>query len=239
MSEKREVSSLPISQAQIEHLINEYSTEHHVSPKEMVSIMSEFIMGFEFLRNFKKAVSVYGSARLGFNSDIYQQASLLTGYLAADGFVTITGGGSGIMEAANKGAFEAGGKSIGLNIGLKHEQKINKYVTESREFRHFYIRKTMLSFASKIYIFFPGGFGTLDELFEMITLIQTEKIPRIPIILVNKSFWQPLVDWIEQSLFKQNKAIDEADTQIYYVVDNADEAYQLINELIANKKVIF
>ncbi len=222
---------LPVSQAQIEHLLKEYSKEHNVSSERIFEIMSEFVRGFEFLRQFKKAVSFYGSARFGFYSNVYQQAYLLGHHLAKDGFTVITGGGSGIMEAANKGAYEAGGISIGINIKLKKKQKINRYVTESREFEHFFVRKTMLSFASKVYIFFPGGFGTVDELFEMIMLVQTEKIPKIPIILVDKNFWGPLLAWIKEYLFEKNKAIDENDLKIYHLVDSADEAYELIKTL--------
>ncbi len=233
----KQKNTTPISRAQIEHLLKEYSQEHHVSSEEIFSIMSEFIKGFEFLRQYKKAVSFYGSARLGFNSDVYKQANLLAYYLGKNGFTIITGGGPGIMEAANKGAHEAGAKSVGINIKLKQKQRINKYVTESRDFQHFYVRKTMLAFASKIYVFFPGGFGTLDELFEMIMLVQTEKIPRIPIILVDKNYWSPLLTWIEECLFKKNKAISKKDLQIYYLVDDADQAYQLIQKLITTKKL--
>ncbi len=232
-------SEIVISKAQIGDLLKEYSKEHNVSPEEVSSIVAEFVKGFEFLSHYKKAVSIYGSAKLSFDSDIYKQACLLSGYLAKDGFATITGGGPGIMEAANKGAYEAGGKSVGINIKLKHKQKANKYVIESREFQHFYIRKTMLSFASKIYIFFPGGFGTLDELFEMTMLVQTEKLPRIPIILVDKNYWSPLVKWIQDCLFEKNHAIDKKDLEIFYLVDNADEAYELIKKLIKENKVPF
>ena len=222
---------LPISRRKIEHLVRQYSKEHHVSADEIYSIMSEFVTGFEFLRQYKKAVSIYGSARKGFDSDIYQQAYLLAGYLAKEGFTVITGGGPGIMEAANKGAYDAKGVSVGLNIKLKHEQRINKYAPESREFAHFFVRRTMLSFASEIYIFFPGGFGTLDELFEMLTLIQTETIPRVPIILIDKEYWTPLLSWIKESLLEKNKAISKEDLTIFHLVDSADEAYELIKKL--------
>lgn len=234
-----ENKNLPVSNAQIEEVLKKYSKEHHVSADEMVAITSEFVKGFEFLRNFKKAVSIYGSARLGFESDIYKQATLLASMLSKDGFTVITGGGPGIMEAANKGAFEAKGESVGLNIILKHEQEVNQYVNHAQEFKHFYIRKVMLAFASKAYIFFPGGFGTLDEMFEMTMLVQTQKIPPVPIILVDKDFWNPLLDWIKTCLFDKNKAIDEQDMQIYHVVDNADEAYQLIQKLTEEGKIKF
>ncbi|OGZ66589.1 MAG: Rossman fold protein, TIGR00730 family [Candidatus Staskawiczbacteria bacterium RIFCSPHIGHO2_02_FULL_34_10] len=230
---------LPISRAQIEYLLKEYSKENHVSVDEIYAIMLEFISGFEFLRQYKKAVSIYGSARSGFSDDVYKQAHLLAGRLAKDDFTIITGGGPGIMEAANRGAKEAGGQSVGINIKLKHEQKVNPYVDQSREFEHFFVRKIMLSFASQIYVFFPGGFGTLDELFEMVMLVQTEKVPRIPIILVGKKYWNPLVVWIEEVLYKKDSAIDKEDLEIYHLVDSADEAYQLIEKLIKEGKVPF
>ncbi len=239
MELKKEKNKLPVSRAQIEYLLREYSEQHHVSADEIYSIMSEFVRGFEFLRQYKKAVSFYGSARLGFNHDVYEQARHLAFHLAKDGFTIITGGGPGIMEAANKGAREAGGESVGINIRLKHEQKVNKYVGESREFEHFYIRKVMLSFASKVYVFFPGGFGTLDELFEMIELVQTEKIPRIPIILVGKQHWTPLLAWIEKTLFEKDKAIEKEDLQIYHLVDNSHEAHELIQKFLQEGKIVF
>ena len=185
-----------VSRAQIERLLKGSSQEHHISANEIYSIISEFIIGFQFLHQYKRAVSFYGSARLGFESDIYKQASLLASRLSKDGFAIITGGGPGIMEAANKGAYDVGGEPVGINIKLHPEQKINKYVEKSREFEHFFVRKTMLSLASSVYIFFPGGFGTLDEFFEIITLIQTHKMERIPVVLYGSEFWQPLAGYI-------------------------------------------
>jgi uncharacterized protein (TIGR00730 family) len=237
LKNKKETKKLAVSHEQMQHLLQEYSREHNVSSEKMYSIMSEFVHGFEFLRQYKKAISIYGSARMGFDSDIYKQAYLLAYQLSKDGFAVITGGGPGIMEAANKGAYEAGGKSVGINIKLKREQKINKYVVESKEFKHFFVRKIMLSFASQVYIFFPGGFGTLDEFFEMLELVHSEKIPRIPIILVNKSYWEPLLHWFDENLYQKYQAIDKEDLQNYYLVDNADQAHQLINKLIEEKKV--
>lgn len=234
----RDKSALSVSQAQIERLLVEHSHEHETAPWRIFKIMSEFVSGFEFLRQYKKAVSIFGSARCGFQSSIYLEACRLSYRLAKDGFAIITGGGPGIMEAANKGACDAGGKSVGINIKLKYEQRANKYVMESEAFKYFFVRKTMLSFASKIYIFFPGGYGTLDELFEMLTLVQTEKIPRIPIILVDKRYWMPLLLWIEEYLYKKSQAVDKKDLQIYYLADNADGAYRLIKKLIKEKKVL-
>ena len=135
------------------------------------------------------------------------------------------------MEAANRGAHNAGGKSVGINIQLPVEQKTNPYVKESIAVHYFFIRKLMLSFASEVYIFFPGGFGTLDEFFELITLIQTKKSKPIPIILINREYWSPLLGWIENQVYKKNNAIDREDMNIYHLVNTADEAFQLIQNL--------
>jgi uncharacterized protein (TIGR00730 family) len=230
----KQKNTLPISRAQIEDLLKEYSREHHVSADKIYSIISDFIMGFEFLSELhqsKKAVSIFGTARCNHESTDYNQATKLANLLAKDGFAIVTGGGPGVMEAANKGALEAGGRSVGLNIILKSNQKVNPYVTESKSFAHFYVRKTMLEFASQIYIFFPGGFGTLDEFFEMVMLIQTQKIPALPIILVGRSYWEPLLSWIEKSVYASHY-VEQKDLQIYHLVDNADQAHQLIKKLI-------
>lgn len=205
-------------------------------PNWMIAkISAEFVKGFEFLKNYKKAVSIMGSARLNLQNNVYQEATALSFKLAKAGFAVFTGGGPGIMEAANKGAFEAKGKSLGINIRLPFEQRTNPYVKEYEDFSYFFTRKVMLEFASQIYVFFPGGFGTLDELFEMVTLTQTHKIKAVPIVLVNKEFWQPLLNWIETTVYEKNKAIDKADMEIYHLVDNADEAYALIKELSKSK----
>lgn len=198
-------------------------------------IISEFVSGFELLRNYKKAASFFGSARCNLKAKDYQEASLLASLLAKDGYAVITGGASGIMEAANRGAFKTGGDSVGMNISLPHEQATNKYVTESENFHHFFVRKVMLSFASQVYIFFPGGFGTLDEFFEMITLVQTKKINPIPIILVGRDYWESLHSFIEQTLYHKNKTISKSDMDLYHIVDSAAEAHKLITRLVKIK----
>ena len=196
-------------------------------------IMAEFVEGFEMIRKFNKAATFYGSARCGLDDKRYQEASELAAKLSNDGFDVVTGGGPGIMEAANRGAFQSGvGKSIGLNIELPMEQKINPSVHESKAFHYFFTRKVMLAFASDVYIYFPGGFGTLDEFFEMLTLVQTKKINRIPIILYGKDFWEPLVDWFKNSLAEKFKTIDASDTELFVVVDSVDEAYEIISEKV-------
>lgn len=197
--------------------------------KHLAQMISELVAGFGFLKNRNDAVAIFGTARCGFQDQVYQEARKLAYELAKRGCTIVTGGGSGVMEAANKGAFEAGGKSIGLNIKLPLEQQVNRYVTDSSEFNYFFIRKVMLAASGRMYVFFPGGFGTLDELFEILTLIQTKKIKPIPIILVGKQYWQPLLKWFIEALYQGGRAISKQDLSLYQLVDNADEAIQLIS----------
>ena len=199
-------------------------------------IMSEFVSGFELLRRYKKAVTFFGSARDGLKKSEYKAAEDLASKLAKDGYAIITGGAAGIMESANKGAYKVGGDSVGINIELPEEQGLNKYVKDSEDFHHFFTRKVMLAFASQVYIFFPGGFGTLDEFFEMITLIQTKKIKPIPIILVGRDYWEPLEDFLKKTVYEDHKAISKEDFELYHIVDNADEAYKLIKSIVKVKK---
>lgn len=193
-------------------------------------ILAEFVSGFELLQRYSKAASIFGSSRAGTGDPIYEDAKELGGELAKNGFTIITGGGGGVMAGANQGAYESGGRSVGMNIRLSgnEEQTHNAYTQESEEFHYFFTRKVMLSFASDVYIFFPGGFGTLDEFFELITLIQTRKIQPIPIILVDRQHWRPLLEWINETLQKEHGMVDVEDVGIYHVVDSVDEAVQYI-----------
>jgi uncharacterized protein (TIGR00730 family) len=195
-------------------------------------VMAEFIEGFEFLADFKKSVTIFGSTR---DSEAthkwYEEAKKLGGLLAQEGFAVVTGGGPGIMQAGNQGAAEAGGLSVGINIQLPREQRINPYVNHSKGFHYFFTRKLMLTYAAQCYVYFPGGFGTLDEFFEIITLIQTKKIAaQIPVILVGKDFWTPLHDWMKTHMNDQNGAVDPEDLSIYTIVDNAEEAMEIVRK---------
>jgi uncharacterized protein (TIGR00730 family) len=197
-------------------------------PWRVFRIMSEFVAGFEFLRQYDKAVSIFGTARCNAGDEVYKEAEKLGYLLAQDGFAVITGGGPGVMEAANKGASDAKGISVGINIKLPFEQHVNHYVKESESFKYFFTRKVMLSAASQVYIYFPGGYGTLDELFELLTLIQTQKISPIPVILIQKSFWEPLIGWLREEVFRKSGAINEGDLDLFFVVDTAEEAHGFI-----------
>ncbi len=216
----------------VEHeLLQQGDEDVSVTSWRIFRIMAEFVAGFELLRRYHLAATIFGSARALPDDRWYQEAQKLGFLLAKDGFAIITGGGGGIMGAANKGAYEAGGDSVGLNIKLPHEQRLNGYVTDSETFHFFFPRKVMLSFASEVYVYFPGGFGTLDEFFEIITLIQTGKIARIPVILVGREYWEPLAMWIRSALYERARAIGEQDCSLYTIVDSAEEAHALVRTL--------
>ena len=190
--------------------------------------MSEFVQGFELLREHGLAATFWGSARLKPSDPYYKAAEDLAARLAKKGFSIISGGGPGIMEASNVGAFKVGGRSVGLNIKLPFEQKLNPYTTESLNFDFFFSRKVMLTFASEVYVYFPGGFGTLDEFFEIITLIQTKKIEPIPVILYGKEFWDPLLRFFEHDMLKKFQMINGEDLEIFHVVDSVDDAFRYV-----------
>lgn len=191
-------------------------------------IMAEFVEGFDILRKYGLAVTFFGSARTAPDSHTYTQVYELSQKLSKHGFAIISGGSLGVMQAANKGAFEAGGSSVGLNIQLPNEQHYNPYLTDQYTFDHFFVRKVMLAYASEVYVYFPGGFGTLDEFFELLTLIQTGKIRKVPIVLVGKDYWEPLLEFIAKTVYADRQAIDKKDMELYQVVDTVDEAYEYI-----------
>lgn len=199
-----------------------------VEPWRVFKIMSEFVEGFELLSKYALAATIFGSTRTDAKDPYYSAAYELASRLAKKSFAIITGGSGGIMEAANKGAHDAGGASVGLNIILPHEQGTNGYLTDSGTFHHFFVRKTMLAFASEVYIFFPGGFGTLDEFFEIVTLVQTKKIQKIPILVYGKAYWEPLITLMRDGLLKKYSYIDGEDLNLFTLVDSVDEAYDFV-----------
>ncbi len=198
----------------------------------MCIIDAEFRRGFELMSRYPKSVSIFGSARLDTATEPAQRVEQLAKKIANMGYAVVTGGGYGIMGAANKGAHEAEqGHSLGINIQLPHEQKLNNFVDESLDFHHFYSRKVTLAYSAEAYIYCAGGFGTLDEFFEILTLKQTKKIPQVPIILYGRSFWEPLEQYFKDVLLREGlKTINHDDLQLYTITDNDDEVLQIIND---------
>ncbi|OGH60464.1 MAG: hypothetical protein A2848_03265 [Candidatus Magasanikbacteria bacterium RIFCSPHIGHO2_01_FULL_50_8] len=197
---------------------------------QVFRIMAEFVEGYQFLSKFDRQITVMGSARTFPNSPYYQDAVRMGALLAKEKFNVITGGGPGIMEAANKGAFEAGGMSIGINIQLPHEQRINAYVRESRACYYFLTRKVLLTTPSQAFVFFPGGFGSLDELFEVLDNIRSGHLTRVPLVLVGKSYWDPLLYFLRSNVFARVHAVTEEDLSSIHVVDSADEAIEIVKK---------
>jgi uncharacterized protein (TIGR00730 family) len=194
-------------------------------------IVSEFVEGFEKLSKIGPCVSIFGSARTRPGDEQYKLAEQIAYLLTKKGFGVITGGGPGIMEAGNKGAHFSGGKSVGLNINLPFEQKANEFIDPDKliDFDHFFVRKVMFMKYAQGYIVLPGGFGTLDELFEAITLIQTAKLVHFPIVLVQSSFWEGLINWIKERILSEKK-INPEDLDIFKVVDTPEEAVKVIED---------
>ena len=194
-------------------------------------ILSEFVDGFETMPNVYPAVSIFGSARALPKSPAYKMAEKIASGLVKNGFNVISGGGPGIMEAANKGAAEAGGKSVGLNIKLPFEQKPNQYANVKLDFKYFFIRKVMFVKYAVAYVIMPGGFGTLDELFEAMTLIQTKRIRSFPVVLMDSGYWKGLIDWIQGTMTRM-KTISKCDTNIFDLVDDPEEAVEIIKRRV-------
>lgn len=194
-------------------------------------IMGEFVNGYEKLSLIGPCVSIFGSARTKPEQPYYQLAERIAKKITEHGYGVITGGGPGIMEAGNKGAHLAGGTSVGLNIDLPFEQHDNPYIDSDKSinFDYFFVRKVMFVKYSQGFVVMPGGFGTLDELFEAMTLIQTHKIERFPIILVGTSFWTGLIDWVKQTLLEENGNISPEDVDLWHIVDTEDEVLEILN----------
>ena len=199
---------------------------------QIFKIMAEFVDGFEKMSRIGPCVTIFGSARTKPDNQYFKLAEEIAFKLTREGYGVITGGGPGIMEAANKGAKAGGGKSVGLNIDLPFEQTSNPFIDNDKNinFDYFFVRKTMFLKYSQGFIAMPGGFGTLDELFEAITLIQTNKVAQFPIIWVGKKYWEGLMNWVKETMLLQEHNISEKDLHLFRIVDTADEAVAIINE---------
>jgi uncharacterized protein (TIGR00730 family) len=199
---------------------------------QIFKIMAEFVEGFEKLGKIGPCVSIFGSARSKPEDPYYILAEEIGYRLTLEGYGVITGGGPGIMEAGNKGAHRGGGKSVGLNIVLPFEQEGNRYIDRDKiiNFDYFFVRKVMFMKYAQGFIIMPGGFGTLDEFFEAVTLIQTNKIARFPLVLVGKKFWGGLIDWVKDQQLTENPFIHKEDLELFNLVDTAEEAVKVINE---------
>ncbi|HRH55553.1 MAG TPA: TIGR00730 family Rossman fold protein [Candidatus Paceibacterota bacterium] len=195
-------------------------------------IMAEFVDGFDLLKKYGLTATFFGSVRTQPGDPAYEAAVELGGRLAKAGYAIVTGGSAGIMEAGNKGAHDAGGSSVGLNIRLEDSQANNTFLTDNFVFDHFFVRKVMLAFASEVYVYFQGGYGTLDEFTEILTLVQTKKIKPVPIILYGKEFWTPVIDLFQNHLLGKYGTISEEDLSLFKVVDSVDEAFEYIQKTV-------
>jgi len=202
----------------------------------LFKIMSEFVYGYEHMSEIGPCVSVFGSARMTPDNPYYELTARVASKIVEEGYGIISGGGPGIMEAANKGAHERGGTSVGLNIELPFEQHYNPYIDKDKnlQFDYFFVRKVMFVKYSQGFVIMPGGFGTLDEFFEALTLIQTMKIEKFPIILVGKDFWSGLVDWIKSTLCAKFKTVNEKDLDLISLVDHEDEVAEILEQFYTN-----
>ncbi|MEP7105671.1 MAG: TIGR00730 family Rossman fold protein [Chloroflexota bacterium] len=233
MSERRRAGRLivpsarpPADRALLEEQVPFEDLEHHADPWRVLRIMSEFVEGFDALADLGPAITVFGSARVPADNPLYAMGEKLGAALAKRGVAVITGGGPGIMEAVNKGCKEAGGLSVGCNIELPHEQSLNPYVDLGIEFRYFFVRKTMFVKYARGFVIFPGGFGTLDELFESLTLAQTGKIDHFPVVLFGKSYWKGLLSWLNAETLAR-ELVSAEDLKLLSVTDDPDEAAEI------------
>lgn len=205
-------------------------TNIHEMSWRIFRIMAEFVEGFQALSETKKEVTFWGGTQILPTSPWYKFAETLAGKLAKDGFTIITGGGPGIMEAGNKGAYEAGGVSVGFNIVLPKEQHLNPYVNKGHAFHYFFSRKVVMAASAQAYIFFPGGFGTMDEFFEIVTLIETKKMQKTPVLCVGREFWNGLFDWMKSVQRDKFHTIHNADLDLIQLVDTVEEAYAIVSK---------
>ncbi len=206
------------------------------SKKRSPKILKELQAGFEAISKYPKSVTIFGSARIKPGTKYYEKTKSLAKKISESGFAVITGGGPGLMQAANEGAFSGGGKSIGFNIELPHEQNINPYITDSLGFEYFFTRKFAMNFSGEAYICVPGGVGTMDEFFQILTLVQTKKIEKVPIILVGKEFWNPIVKYMEKTLYEKFQTISKSDLNLFKVLDDEKEILKILKKTQTRKK---
>jgi len=243
VSDRRRAGRLvvPRGQAPADRVLLERSAieelSHHADPWRVLRILSEFVEGFDALNEVGPAVTVFGSARAESSDPYYAYGMALGGALARRGFAVITGGGPGIMEAVNRGCHEAGGLSVGCNIELPHEQALNKYVDLGVEFRYFFVRKNMFVKYARGFVIFPGGFGTLDELFESLTLAQTGKIEHFPIVLFGTQYWRGLLEWLGDEVLHTG-AISREDLKLVNITDDPEEAAAMATRPLPNHDLI-
>jgi uncharacterized protein (TIGR00730 family) len=209
----------------------------HTDTWRVFRIMGEFVQGFEDLAHMTHGVAIFGSARTKADDPMYGAAQEAGSLLANAGYSIITGGGPGIMEAANRGAFEAGGISVGCNIELPHEQGSNQYLTLSLKFKYFFVRKMMFVKYSNAFVIFPGGFGTLDELFEALTLIQTRKIHDFPVVLYGSKYWQPMLEWLRGPMLGEGKIVEE-DFRRLHLTDSPAEIVEIVKAYEPSQKLV-
>ena len=214
------------------HIVEDFKLE---DPWRIFRIMAEFVDGFQELSEIGPAVTIFGSARTSEHQQLYKAAEKTAKLLVKDGYAVITGGGPGVMEAGNKGAQGQKGESIGLNIDLPFEQKPNPYITHLIKFHYFFSRKVMFVKYAKAFVIFPGGYGTLDELFESLTLIQTKRMEKFPVILYSSEYWQGLIQWLKDKVVKE-KNIDPEDVDIIQTVDSPEEVVAAIRAFYKKKK---
>ena len=229
MEKKEQPGTKPKGTTQDEQLLESPRPDEftHTDPWRVFRIMGEFVEGFDELATLSRGIAIFGSARTKPGDPDYKAAQETGALFAAQGYAVITGGGPGIMEAANRGAFEAGGLSIGCNIELPFEQRPNAYQTLSLTFKYFFVRKMMFVKYSLAFIIFPGGFGTFDELFEALTLIQTKKIRNFPIVLFGSSYWKGMLDWFRAVVLPDGK-ISEHDLDMFHVTDSPAEVVEIV-----------
>ncbi len=230
---QKEIINVPPKQSPVEILTRQQL--HDTAIERVHLIAKEFTDAFNFIKKYPKSVTIFGGTHFNENDSEYKKARSVASRISKDlNYSILTGGGPGIMEAANRGAFESGGASLGLTIELSNHQVKNDYLTDNLDFYYFFSRKVCMSFSAEAYMFFPGGYGTLDEFFEIITLVQTKKIERVPIILVGSDFWKPLDELMRKELLGRG-TIDADDLELYKIVDDEDEIMNIVkNSTVRN-----